>query len=213
MSAALRVGFIGLGSQGGPMAQAIIGGGFPTTVWARRPRTLVPFESSTRVAPSPAVLAAEVELGLCVLTDADVEQVALGPDGLFEGLRPGTIVAIHSTVHPDTCARIASALAATGAEVIDAPVGSGGQAAATHQLLVMVVGDPNTFERARPVLAAFGEPIVHVGPLGTGPNGQADQQPAPDQHPLARPRSGGTWGDVRPRTGCACHQSPAWQQP
>jgi 3-hydroxyisobutyrate dehydrogenase len=151
------------------MAQAIIDRGFPTTVWARRPETLLPFEGSASVAPSPAVLAGEVDLvGICVLTDADVEQVALGPDGLVEGLRPGTIVAIHSTVHPDTCARIASTLAATGAEVIDAPVSGGGHAAATHQLLVMVGGDPNTFERARPVLAAFGEPIVHLGPLGTG---------------------------------------------
>jgi 3-hydroxyisobutyrate dehydrogenase len=169
MSGALRVGFIGLGSQGGPMAQAIIDRGFTTTVWARRPETVLPFEGSARVARSPADLAAEVDLvGICVLMDADVEQVVLGPDGLIEGLRPGTIVAIHSTVLPGTCTRIASVLADTGAEVIDAPVSGGGPAAATHQLLVMVGGDPRTFERAQPVLAAFGEPIVHLGPLGAG---------------------------------------------
>jgi 3-hydroxyisobutyrate dehydrogenase-like beta-hydroxyacid dehydrogenase len=169
MNGALRVGFIGLGSQGGPMARAIIDRGFTTTLWARRPETVLPFEGSASVARSPAALAAEVDLvGICVLTDADVEQVVLGPDGLIEGLRPRTIVAIHSTVLPSTCARIASALADTGAEVIDAPVSGGGQAAATGQLLVMVGGDPSTFDRAQPVLAAFGEPIVHLGPLGTG---------------------------------------------
>src|ERR1700677_4022117 len=120
MSGALRVGFIGLGSQGGPMAQAIIDRGFATTVWARRPETVVPFEGSASVAGSPAALAADGDIGgICVLTDADVEQVTLGPDGLIEGLRPGTIVAIHSTVDPSTCTRLASALAATGAEVID----------------------------------------------------------------------------------------------
>jgi 3-hydroxyisobutyrate dehydrogenase len=169
MSADLRVGFIGLGSQGGPMAQAIIDRGFTTTLWARRPDTVLPFEGSATVASSPAALAAEVDLvGICVFTDADVEQVTLGKDGLIEGLRPGTIVAIHSTVYPSTCTRIASALADTGADVIDAPVSGGGPAAAAHQLLVMVGGEPSTFERAQPVLAAFGDPIVHLGPLGAG---------------------------------------------
>jgi 3-hydroxyisobutyrate dehydrogenase len=151
------------------MAQAIIDRGFTTTLWARRPETVLPFKDSASVASTPAALAAEVDMvGICVLTDTDVEQVTLGPDGLIEGLRPGTIVAIHSTVHPSTCTRIASALADTGAEVIDAPVSGGGPAAAAHQLLVMVGGEPTTFERAQPVFAAFGEPIVHLGPLGAG---------------------------------------------
>jgi 3-hydroxyisobutyrate dehydrogenase len=169
MSPGLRVGFIGLGSQGGPMARAIIDRGFQTTLWARRPETLSPFKGSGDIASSPAALAAAVDIvGICVLTDADVEQVALGPDGLVEGLRPGTIVAIPSSVNPSTCTRIATALAQTGAEVIDAPVSGGGPAAAAHQLLVMVGGDPSSFERAQPVLAAFGDPIVHLGPLGAG---------------------------------------------
>jgi 3-hydroxyisobutyrate dehydrogenase len=169
MSATLRVGFIGLGSQGGPMAQAIINRGFTTTLWARRPETVLPFEGSAGLARSPAALAAEVDLvGICVLTDDDVEQVTLGPDGLIGGLRPGTIVAIHSTVSPSTCTRIAVALADTGAEVIDAPVSGGGPAAAGRQLLVMVGGELSTFERAQPVFAAFGEPIIHLGPLGAG---------------------------------------------
>jgi 3-hydroxyisobutyrate dehydrogenase len=169
MNAGLRVGFIGLGSQGGPMARAIIDRGFPTSLWARRPESVAPFEGAADIVGSPAVLANAVDLvGICVLTDDDVERVVLGPNGLIEGVRPGTIVAIHSTVHPGTCTRIATALAAAGAEVLDAPVSGGGLAAAAHQLLVMVGGDPIAFNRAKPVFAAFGDPIVHVGPLGTG---------------------------------------------
>ena len=169
MNSSLRVGFIGLGSQGGPMAHAIIDRGFATTLWARRPRSAAPFEGSADIVASPAVLADAADLvGICVLSDDDVEQVVLGPNGLIEGLRPGTIVAVHSTVDPGTCIRIASALAQTGAEVLDAPVSGGGPAAAARQLLVMVGGDPITFERARPVFEAYGDPIVHVGPLGAG---------------------------------------------
>jgi 3-hydroxyisobutyrate dehydrogenase len=151
------------------MARAIIDQGFTTSLWARRPESTAPFEGSADILESPAGLAEAVDLvGICVLTDDDVEQVVLGPNGVIEGVRPGTVVVIHSTVHPSTCLRIAAALAATGTEVLDAPVSGGGPAAENHQLLVMVGGDPIVFNRARPVLASFGDPIVHLGPLGTG---------------------------------------------
>lgn len=165
----LRVGFIGLGSQGGPMAQAIIDAGFATTLWARRPKALVPYRSKADLADSPADLAARSDMvGICVLSDADVEEVVLGPNGLVDGVRPGTVVAIHSTVHPRTCIQMASVLAEAGADVLDAPVSGGGGAAAARKLLVMVGGDPAVLERARPVLESFGDPIVHLGSLGCG---------------------------------------------
>ena len=147
----LRVGFIGLGSQGGPMAQAIIDAGFATTLWARRPKALVPYRSKADLADSPADLTARSDMvGICVLSDADVEEVVLGPNGLVDGVRPGTVVAIHSTVHPRTCIQMASALAEAGADVLDAPVSGGGGAAAARKLLVMVgVTPPSSNGRGR----------------------------------------------------------------
>jgi 3-hydroxyisobutyrate dehydrogenase len=168
-----RVGFIGLGSQGAPMARAIVEAGFPTTLWARRPESLEPFSGSAEIADSPASLARRVDvIGVCVLADADVEEVVVGEDGLLDGLRPGAVVAIHSTVHPDTCARVATAVARVGADVLDAPVSGGAPAVESRRLLVMVGGDPGVLERARPVLSSFGNPIVHLGPIGAGQMGK-----------------------------------------
>lgn len=165
----LRVGFIGLGSQGAPMAQALIDHGFATSLWARRTESLLPFEGTAAVAATPAELAAQVDvLGICVLADADVEEVLLGPSGVIEGVRPGTIVAIHSTVHPAACVRMTDALAPIGAEVLDAPVSGGGVAAADGRLLVMVGGARQAFDRAEPVFRSFGNPVVHLGAPGTG---------------------------------------------
>lgn len=165
----MRVGFIGLGSQGGPMAKAIIDHGFPVVLWARRAETLASFGRRVRIAGSPAELAGASDLvGVCVLADSDVEEVVLGSRGLREGLRAGAVLAIHSTVHPDTCRRIAQALEPRGVEVLDAPVSGGGPAAAAGSLLVMVGGQTSALEHVRPVLATFGDPIIHVGPLGAG---------------------------------------------
>ncbi len=151
------------------MAQAIIDAGFVTTLWARRPEVLDSYRAGAALVESPAELARRVDLvGVCVLGDADVEEVVLGQNGLIEGLRPGSIVAVHSTVHPETCVRLASELGKVGAEVLDAPVSGGGAAAAARNLLVMVGGDAAVLERARPMFEAFGDPIVHLGPLGSG---------------------------------------------
>jgi 3-hydroxyisobutyrate dehydrogenase-like beta-hydroxyacid dehydrogenase len=165
------VGFIGLGSQGAPMARRIIDAGFPVTLWSRRPATLEPFAGAqAAVADSPAKLAAACDLVcLCVRDDADVEAVTGGPDGVLAGLRPGGAIAVHSTVHPDTCRRLAAAAAAAcDGRVVDAPVSGGSPAAAAGRLLVMVGGDDATVARCRPVFETFGDPVVHLGPLGSG---------------------------------------------
>ena len=101
----MHIGFIGLGSQGVPMARRIIDAGYPTTLWARRPASLEPFaDTAAKVAGSPAELAAVSDLVcLCVVDDADVEQVAGAENGLLAGLKPGSVIAVHSTVHPNTC--------------------------------------------------------------------------------------------------------------
>ncbi|BBZ12179.1 NAD(P)-dependent oxidoreductase [Mycobacterium branderi] len=163
----MHVGFIGLGSQGGPMARRIVEAGYPTTLWARRPASLEPFaDTAAKMAGSPAELAAASDLMcLCVVGDADVDEVA---DGLLAGAKPGSIIAVHSTVHPGTCQKLAKKAAAHDVSVIDAPVSGGAPAVAEGRLLVMVGGDPDVVERCRPVFETYADPIVHLGDLGSG---------------------------------------------
>lgn len=166
----MRVGFIGLGSQGAPMARRIVEGGYETTLWARRPASVEPFaDTAAKVAGSPAELAAASDIVcLCVVGDDDVRQVLGGDNGVLAGLAPGGIIAIHSTVHPDTCAEIAEQAAEQGVSVIDAPVSGGEPAATAGTLLVMVGGEADVVERARPVFASYADPIVHLGGVGAG---------------------------------------------
>ncbi|WP_375482427.1 NAD(P)-dependent oxidoreductase [uncultured Mycobacterium sp.] len=166
----MHVGFIGLGSQGGPMARRIIDAGYPTTLWARRPASLEPFaDTAAKVAGSPAELAAESDLVcLCVVGDADVDQVACGERGVLAGLKPGSVIAVHSTVHPNTCHELAKRTAAHSVSVVDAPVSGGGGAAAEGQLLVMVGGDADVVERCKPVFETYADPVVYLGELGSG---------------------------------------------
>ena len=166
----VTVGFIGLGSQGAPMARCIIDAGHPTLLWARRPATLEPFaETDAVVAASPADLAARADfIGICVVDDDDVEDVVLRADGIVAGIQPETIVAIHSTIHPDTCRRLEAPLRDKGATLIDAPVSGGAPAALAGELLVMVGGDDSVFRRSLPVLSTFGDPVRLMGPLGSG---------------------------------------------
>ncbi|MEV5846952.1 NAD(P)-dependent oxidoreductase [Streptomyces sp. NPDC051985] len=166
----MRVGFIGLGSQGAPMARRIVDAGHETTLWARRPATLLPFaDTAAKRAASPADLAAASDLVcVCVVDDADVEEVLMGEHGVLAGLRRGGVVAVHSTVHPDTCRRLADRARTHGVTLIDAPVSGGGPAAAEGRLVVMAGGEPGTVAYCRPVFATYADPVVHMGPLGTG---------------------------------------------
>ncbi|MEH0421287.1 NAD(P)-dependent oxidoreductase [Streptomyces sp. B21-083] len=166
----LRVGFIGLGSQGASMARRLIEAGHPTILWARRPATLAPFaDSGAETARSPADLAAASDLVcLCVVDDADVEQVVTGADGVLAGLRRGGVIAVHSTVHPDTCRRLEALARTRGVSLVDAPVSGGGRAAEQGTLVVMAGGDPQVFAYCRPAFATFGDPVVHLGPIGSG---------------------------------------------
>ncbi|OBK30743.1 6-phosphogluconate dehydrogenase [Mycobacterium asiaticum] len=164
----MRVGFVGLGSQGGPMARKIIEHGFPTTLWARRPESLQQYDGTgaAYAADRRALGAASDVLCLCVVGDADVEEVLRGDDGALAGMQPDGIVVIHSTIHPDTCRRLQSDF--PGLHFIDAPVSGGGRRAAAKTLLVMVGGNQDVVNRCRPVLDTFANPLVHLGDLGAG---------------------------------------------
>jgi 3-hydroxyisobutyrate dehydrogenase-like beta-hydroxyacid dehydrogenase len=166
----MRVGFIGLGRQGAPMARRIVEGGYELTLWARRPASVEPYaDTAAKVAATPAELGAASDLVcLCVVGDDDVKQVLEGDTGVLAGLAPGAIIAIHSTVHPDTCREIAKSAADKGISVIDAPVSGGAPAVSEGSLLVMVGGDEDIVAKARPVFATYSDAIVHLGPLGSG---------------------------------------------
>jgi 3-hydroxyisobutyrate dehydrogenase len=166
----MQVGFIGLGSQGGPMAGRIVEAGFPTTLWARRRASLEPFaDTPAKVAGSPAELATSCDLVcLCVVDDTDVEEVTGGENGVLAGLKPDGVIAIHSTVHPKTCHELAKKASAQSVSVIDAPVSGGAPAVAERRLLMMVGGDADVVERCRPVFETYANPIVHLGDLGSG---------------------------------------------
>ena len=165
-----KVGFIGLGSQGAPMARAIIAAGFPTALWARRAKTLEDYRDGPAViAESPAALAAASDIVcLCVVSDSDVHELVNGRAGVLHGLKSGGTVVVHSTVHPDTCRDIADKANAQGISVVDAPVSGGAPAAEKRQLLVMVGGEAAAVNRCRPVFETYGAPVVHMGELGLG---------------------------------------------
>lgn len=164
-----RVGFIGLGSQGAGMAHRMIEQGLEVTLWARRPATLEPFGPQVAVADDPRALGAASDVvGICV-TDGDaVREVTLGPAGVLAGMAPGTILALHSTIGTEDCREIADAAATTGVRVIDAPVSGGGAAAAAGRLTVYAGGAADTVADVRPVLESYGDPVLHLGPLGSG---------------------------------------------
>jgi 3-hydroxyisobutyrate dehydrogenase-like beta-hydroxyacid dehydrogenase len=152
------------------MARRIIDGGFATTLWARRPASLEPFASTPVATASSLVELGQASdlVGVCVVNDDDVRSVLLGADGILAGMNEGGLIAIHSTVHPNTCHEMAEAARSRGVSVIDAPVSGGGMAAAAGNLLVLVGGDDGDVKRAEPVLSTYGDPVVHLGPLGSG---------------------------------------------
>jgi 3-hydroxyisobutyrate dehydrogenase-like beta-hydroxyacid dehydrogenase len=163
----MRVGFIGLGSQGGPMARQIIRAGFPTALWARRPEALEPFAGpGVSLAESPAALAAASDVVcLCVVDDDDVREVVAA---LLPGLHEGSTVVVHSTIHPVTCDELAATVAERGASLIDAPVSGGAPAADAGTLVVMVGATEDELERFRPVFATYGDPVLRLGRRGSG---------------------------------------------
>lgn len=152
------------------MARRIVDEGYPLTIWARRAETVEPFgDTAATVATTPAELGAASDIvGICVVADSDVEDVLLRSDGVLAGMSPGGIVAIHSTIHPDTCRRLADQTAEQGVAIVDAPVSGGGGAASERKLLVMAGGEDEYVDRSRPVFETFGDPVIHLGPLGSG---------------------------------------------
>jgi len=174
----MKVGLVGLGTMGAPMARNLLKGGHTLTVYARRREQMAPLaDSGARTAMSPAEVAASSDVTVVVVTDtAAVESVALGVNGIASGAQTATTVIDHSTIDPAGARRIAAALAARGIDMLDAPVSGGAAVAEQGALTIMVGGDKSAFDRCRPVLACYGAHIIHVGPSGTGQVAKACNQ-------------------------------------
>lgn len=160
-------GFIGVGSQGGPMAHRMLDRGYPLVVWARRPEVLEAYTAKgATAAATVAELGAQCDhVGICVVNDADVLQIC---EQLIPAMKRGSRIAIHSTVLPETCAALEAQCDARGLDFIDAPVSGGSPGAEAGTLTVMCGARQEAFDAARPVFETFGKLIVLLGPAGAG---------------------------------------------
>ena len=165
-----RIGFIGLGIMGKPMAAHLLEAGYPLTVLnrSRAPQDEL-VAAGARPGQSPRHVAEQSDVVMTMLPDSpDVEQVVLGAGGVIEGLRPGSLVIDMSTISPAVARRVATVARERGSDALDAPV-SGGQVGAQNATLsIMVGGSVAAFERARPIFERLGKNIVHVGEAGAG---------------------------------------------
>ena len=175
----MRVGFAGLGNIGAPMAWRLHGQGHDLTVWNRSPDKSQPFrDAGVSVATSPADLARRVDvLCLCVTDAAALDALLFGPDGITAAEALPAVIVDHSTVSPEATRQIAARVhAACGLPWVDAPVSGGLAGAAAGTLAIFVGGADDAVAQARPVLAALGRTVTHLGPIGSGQVAKACNQ-------------------------------------
>lgn len=165
-----KVGVVGLGTMGMPMARNLMKAGFTVTVYNRTSAKATEMvEEGAIRAESPKGVGATNPVVITMVSDTpDVESVILGPDGVIEGIMPDSVVIDMSTISPEATRNIAQRLSEKGCHMLDAPVSGGEQGAIDGTLSIMVGGDAKILERCRPVLQAVGKSIVHVGPNGMG---------------------------------------------
>jgi 2-hydroxy-3-oxopropionate reductase len=174
----LKVGFIGLGAMGRPMALNLVKGGHSLSVWSRRAETAHALVDAGAVRyASPAEVAQHSEVVFTMVTaGADVEAVALGDAGIIYGAAPGTTVIDCSTIDAATTRRVAAELRVAHVHLLDAPVSGGEAGAVAGTLSIMIGGEEQVFERMRPVLGCVGKTLVYIGPSGSGQIAKAANQ-------------------------------------
>jgi 2-hydroxy-3-oxopropionate reductase len=165
-----RIGFIGLGIMGRPMARNLLAAGYPLTVFSRSPGPVDELVGAGAArAGSSAEVARASDVVITMLPDTpDVELVLLGPGGVHEGTARGSLILDMSSIDPGPTRAIATRLAELGVAMLDAPVSGGERGAIDGTLSVMAGGEPDAFERARPILEVLGSSVVHIGPSGAG---------------------------------------------
>ncbi|MFM9968863.1 MAG: NAD(P)-dependent oxidoreductase [Burkholderiales bacterium] len=164
------MGFIGLGKMGGPVATRILNAGFPMLVADLRDEATAPFvQRGARVSASPSALASQCDVVYTALpTQEAVEKIALGPGGILDGIRKDGVYVDISTGGPDLIRRIAARFRDKGAWAVDAPVSIGQPGAAPGVHEIMVGAEPAIIERLMPIFKAYGDQIIHAGPVGNG---------------------------------------------
>ncbi len=168
-----KIGFIGLGNMGKPMAVNLARAGLDLMVYDLRPEAMAELSAlGAKVASSTAELGEKCDIiSVVVINDRQVEEVISGRglgDGLLAGMKPGGLIIIHSTITPATCQRLASACAERGIAVIDAPVSGAEARSIAGTLTLMVGGDEASVARAQPIFSIVGEDIFHTGGVGMG---------------------------------------------
>jgi 3-hydroxyisobutyrate dehydrogenase len=168
----IRVGFIGLGIMGGPMASHLAAAGYPLSVYDLDPTAaerLLKIHPGVGVGTDPASVGQHVDVAITMLPDGEqVRQVALGPNGLAETLPAGTLLLDCSSAQPWLTRSTAAALAERGIGMVDAPVSGAQWGAEAAELVFMVGGADDDVARVRPLLDVLGRAVFHVGPLGSG---------------------------------------------
>ncbi len=174
----MKLGFVGLGTMGRPMATRLLRAGHEVAVWARRPAALAPLvEAGASACASPAAVARDAEIVFTIVTyGSDVEAVVFGDRGLAAGFAPGSVLVDMSTIAPGLARDIAARLAERGVHMLDAPVSGGGVGAEAGTLAIMAGGDAAVLERVRPLFAVLGKTLVHVGGNGAGQVAKACNQ-------------------------------------
>ncbi len=165
-----RVGFVGLGRMGAPMARRVLAAGYPLTVWNRsRDRCEVFATAGAAVADTPGALAAESDVVVTMVADMRaLAAIVEGEDGLLSGLGSGTIVVDMSTIGPEAARAFAEKVAAAGGEWVDAPVSGGVALAEQGTLTLMVGGSDAAVARIQPILDTMSKASFHLGPAGAG---------------------------------------------
>jgi 3-hydroxyisobutyrate dehydrogenase len=165
-----RIGFIGLGAMGGPMAKNLVKKGFGLTVFDVVTEKMEPLKGvGAEGAASGKEVAEKCPIIITMLPSSPhVNEAVLGPKGIFEGVQKGSVLIDMSTIDPITTREIARILEEKGVEMLDAPVARGVPAAVAGTLVIYVGGKKEVFDRHREILAAMGTDIYHVGDIGTG---------------------------------------------
>jgi 3-hydroxyisobutyrate dehydrogenase len=166
-----HVAFLGVGRMGASMARRLADAGHELTVWSRTRAHAEALADRAMIAGSPAEAGAKAEVAITMLADGGaLEEVALGRDGLLDGLPAGSMVMDMSTTGPASARKVAKALEPKGIGFLDAPVAGSVGPAAEGRLAIMVGGDAEAVERVRPLLGVLGDPerTWHVGSVGCG---------------------------------------------
>lgn len=166
-----RLGFIGLGAMGAPMAQHLLRRGYTVNVWARSPEKiadLIAAGATSQAKPCDVAAWSDVVL-LCLFDAASVEGIVFGPDGIATGANDRKLLIDHTTTHPARTREMAARLKAeTGMGWVDAPVSGGVKGALAGTLIVMAGGAPADIARAHGIANAYARRLTHIGPVGAG---------------------------------------------